>query len=496
MCLIERKTYIHSDREETVETTRLCNRAVGQSPCNRIERKNLGSINVVKAKPPKPSSPSNRRILTDSSYGRRRSGVDISNRSSNSSFRPSTIMTEPSPQLSPASPPSTASSPSIVEIKPKAPTPPTAGAGLPPLERLRSPYPPTLPSGPPLVSPTSPPDPKRKVGPDGTAIYERPPSLEIPRVYNNERQRPSAPAREAPTSSMKAQADDTDEDISSRRRGKRPSNIDTSRRPTSSDSPSLESPGLSNLPGIESLRRDFEREDSRHDSKLPERERNLRFAEDERRPRDEEDRRQSRLEQDRLASSARRRQSTRQDSRDRHRQDAADRLEGQRNDPIDDEVAAEVAQMARERARTAARRRDSELSQRYIDEQPRWDADDRYADGTNGPVTRRRSRRITNDAPSSPSSTRSSARPVTLHQRPSTGRNSAIAERGNDVLAREQARARNATQNLNDVPSVGARVEEERYYDDEYERAGEVYVGEGQESGRRRRRPRRRERRE
>ena len=136
MCLIERKTYIHSDRKETVETTRLCNRAVGSSPCNRIERKNLGSINVVEAKPPKPSSPSSRRILTESSYGRRRSGVDISNRSSNSSFRPSTIMTEPSPQLSPASPPSTASSGPSTPVPRTSPLP--SVHSTPSSSRLRS----------------------------------------------------------------------------------------------------------------------------------------------------------------------------------------------------------------------------------------------------------------------------------------------------------------------------------------------------------------------
>ena len=73
-----------------------------------------------------------------------------------------------------------------------------------------------------------------------------------------------------------------------------------------------------------------------------------------------------------------------------------------------------------------------------------------------------------------------------MHQPSSSSarRNSTIRERGEEVIAREQARA--ASQRLHGAV--------ERYEEDEFERADEAYVGPAREEGRRGRRDRRRER--
>ena len=515
MCIIERKTYLHRDgRQETIETTKRCPRAVGSHLCRHIERRSVQQHQIVETRPSTGRTSSDGVIVTEGRDGCQRVYRDLSKRSSNSSsIRRSTTMSD----RSPVSTPSSASSPFYEEVKPSAPTPPPAAPVFPFRERART------------FSPLSPPEPTRIITPEGTAIYDRPPSLELPRAINNERPSTSAGERRSSVSSTQAEVDEPEETSSSRPRLRPSIRIDTSARPSrSSSSPSVESPGLSSLPRVGSLRRDSGRRDSgkempRRDSKKPDRNRSdsdrQRRTEQERHRRDE-DERQARLERARLDASDRR-QSAREElareaSRERHRQAAAAALEGQQpvNDPIQQGREAEVAQMAREQAAAAARRRESVNSERNIDDRLSRDADRaRYEAARNSPIYAL-PRRMTGDSynlPSSPISARSpppitarsqpisarsppvSARspttfpPPIVHQYPSVRRNSTtIHERGDEVIAR--ARARAETGRLSGALG-GMSIQDP--YDKEYEFVDEEYVGEDQD--RRRERERRRQ---
>lgn len=504
MCIIERKTYIYPDERRVVETTKPCPRAVGSRICNHVQRRSVEAIRVVETTPTRDNddTSSDGVIVTEGRDGRQRVYRDLSKRSSNnSSVRHSRTMSD----RSPVSPPSSTSSPAYVEVKPPpAPTPPPAAQGFPALERTRAPY------GPP----TSPPDPKRIITSDGTAIYDRPPSLELPRASDNERPTTADRERRSSVSSTTAEIDETDEPGPSRPPLRRPNiSIDTTLRPsTSSSSPSVESPGLSNLPRLSNLRRDSGKDVPKRDSRTkPERRRTYSDRRD-RSSRIEQDRRLQeetdrlvRIERERLAAAERRRST--QDpladeaSRERHRQEAAAALEGQHNreeDEIELNRNADLNQMARERAASSARRRESDQAQRYVDDQLRRDADARarYQSGSDrgSPLPRR----LTGENISytvSPLSARSPSRrtqPV-LHQYPSTRRRDSqtIRDRGEDVIAREQARA--ASERMN--TAFGGMTVEDRYDDDEYELVDDYYVSEGQDRRRRRRRDGERERR-
>ena len=515
MCIIERKTYIYPGEERTVETPRRCPRASGSRLCNRVDYKSVQPVRVVEASPSKDfNNSSDGVIVTEGRDGRHRVYRDLSKRSSNSSsIRRSNTMSD----RSPISTPSSASSPSHVEVKPEAPTPPPAAPGFPFPERTRMPYPPPL----------SPLDPGMIVTPDGTAVYDRPPSLDSPRAVDNERPRTSHADRRSSVSSTTAEVDDSVEPGPSRPKYRGPGiSIDTTFRPsTSSSSLSFESPGLSNLLRVSSLRRDSVRETPRRDSRRkPERRRTdsdhqhcqSRAEEDRRRRQDEEEEeeeRQARIERGRLAESDRRQSArvemAREASRERHRQETAAALEGSQRDfleedPIELQREAELAQMARERAATTARQRDSDQAQRHADDQLRSDADAHaqyYGARDLGSPRASLPRRTTRDSytfvPSPTLSARSpfsgTGQPV-IHQHISArSRDSqTIRERGEEVIAREQARA--ATERLGSA--LRGMSMDDPIYDDEYELVDEYYVGEGQDRRRRRRRDGERERRQ
>ncbi|KAK3701901.1 hypothetical protein LTR37_015212 [Vermiconidia calcicola] len=487
MCVIETKTYSYSDgHKRTFETIRRCHRAVGSRLCNQIDRRNTQQVQIVEARPTTAEAPSAEGVIvTEGRDGRQRVYRDLSKRSSNSS---SVRRSNAPSERSSISPPSSASSPAYVEVKPSASTSPPATPGFPFMERTRAPY------GPP----TSPPEPTRIVTAEGTAIYERPPSLELPRAPMNERPPNSRGRSSSSDSSMKAEVDDKDELAPSRRRRRPSISVDTTFQPSASSSPSVESPGLSSLPRVGSLRRDSRRASYRADARKDDRAR----ADSVRDSRSEQDRRliqeeerQARLERDRLAESDRR-QSAREElaqaaSRERHRRAAAEALEGQQQRPREDSDSyqaqrdAEFAQMARERAAAAARRRDS--TERYAEDQLRRDPDARAYYETARISARPPSRRLTGEYVPSPLSARSSLTyppppPPVVHQYPSARRRgSSIRERGEEVIAREQARA--ATERLSSAMG-GLAVEG----DDEYELVNEYYVDrENQERSRRRR---------
>ena len=483
MCIIERKTYLHSDgRQQVVETPRPCSRAVGSRLCRYVRRRSFEQARVVETKPSLSSTDKNSSdgvIVTESRDGRQRIYRDLSKRSSNSSsVRRSNTMSD----RSPISTPSSMSSQSYVEVKPLPPSPLLAFT-----ERTRAPYP-----------PMSPPDPSRIVTPEGTAIYGRPPSLELPRAVNNER--PSGPRKESDSSvsSTKAEVDDDLIQPGPSRPRRRPNiSIDTTGRPsTSSSSAYASSPGLSDLPGVGRLRSDSGKDLPRRSARKSDRPRaesdRQRRVEQDRRQQDEEDR-QARIERERLANSDRR-QSAREElaraaSRERHREEAAAALEGQQrqreDDPIQRRRDAELAQMDRERTTAAARQRESDQAQRYsVEDQLRRDADARarYDAARSSPTTRRRMTGDSLNYTSPPISARS-AYPVALHQYPSARRSSAFGNYGEEVIAREQARV--PTERLSNALG-GMNVN-----DDEYDPVDDDYIDDNGRERRRRREHRR-----
>lgn len=472
MCVIERKTYFHDDgRQETIEKTRPCHRAVGKHLCRHVERRSFEVARVVETKPSSSSTtpPRNDRdgyIVTEGSRGQQRLYRDLSKRSSNSSsVRRSTTMSD---RTTPVSTPSSASSPSYVEVKPEAPSPPPAAPGFPFTERTRTPY----SSSRPLPSFTK----------DGTAIYDRPPSLDQPRAFDNERPSSRQLEKESSFSSTTAEVDDADEPTMPSRRHRPSVSFDSTARPATSSSTasgSVSSPGISQLKSA--LRRDSGRDVDRKSSP-----RKHRSDSDRQRRKADEDDRQARLERDRLAESDRRQSAREQlarnasrERRDRHRREAAEALEGvrthtptsdrDRDDPIQRGRDAERAEMERERERAAQLRRGDE----YHDDQLRRDAEARAQYNIQQPLP---SRAQLAPRPSSSSSSKpntSPRNPITsarafntttamqprIHQavapapapvrRESRSEGQTIAERGADVIARERARA--AGRELNDV---------------------------------------------
>lgn len=459
MCVIEHKKYIDSDGERTVPRQIPCRRATETHLCDLVEHRDVGPIYLVKAAPRetqdwakakarKRSESSSNVVVTEGFNGRRVVYRDLSKRSSNnSSVRGSSIMSDRSPE-------SSASSTSYVDVRPKAPTPPSAASGSPYIEAVRSPLLPAVP-------PTSPPDPTRIVTPEGTAIYDRPPSLELPRAVNNERIRRTEPARQTSASSMKAEVDVTPETPTLSKKFRKPNiTIDTSARPSGSSLPAA-------YPRASILRRESQRETCRRDSKQPERSANeerQRRAEYERQ-RQEEDHYQAQLERLRLSASDRR-QAAREERapeslRERHRREAEQALTGQRDSSLQSNIAAEMEQMAREREDAAAR------------------------DAASRSLTATRTR-ASLEYPPSPTLTRAPTYPVQIHQQYPPRRSNTIEERGEAVLRREQAKGatQRATERLTNVLGEG-RSDDREVEDLERE------DGWGQERHRRRKEKRR-----
>ena len=162
MCIIERKTYLHSDgRIETIETTRRCPRAVGSQFCRHVERRSVQDSRVVKTSPSNTLPSYSKEIAREWNDrakvrpgripSRRRNTVgDSASASTSIPDRPWVYFKE--------------------EVKPCAPSPPPLLPGLPFVERRRDPYP-----------PLSPPAPTRIFAPDGTATYGHPPSPKLPK---------------------------------------------------------------------------------------------------------------------------------------------------------------------------------------------------------------------------------------------------------------------------------------------------------------------------
>ncbi|KAK0250096.1 hypothetical protein LTS09_014827 [Friedmanniomyces endolithicus] len=383
MCVIERRTYQHSSgREEIHERVRRCRRAVGTSICADAETRVVEQANLVERRPDADRVDPEALLVTEGFNGRRNVYREIDTRSGRRrSVRRSN--TTPSPFASSSS-------------------------------RSSASYASTLRA-------------------DGTAVYDRPPSVDFPRALDNERRiRLVEPGeiRRSPASSIMSEVDEADTVI---RIPRRPSiSVNTTRLSPATASPTASSPGLSQLPRLGH---------SRHDSAryVPAFRSQRESFEERQRRWLLEDEQQAQLERDKLAETTRRQQAREDSSRDRHRAEAAASLEGQvqppRNMPSQLRrsqtlLNAELAQMARERAETATR-------QSYAGDLLQRDADlARLEQSRASPRTHRNV---------SPQSARSHPYSVAIHQHPDTRLEDTLEERGEAVIAREQTRApRNA----------------------------------------------------
>lgn len=489
MCIIETKTYDHADgRREIIEPRRRCRDARGTGLCSNVIRRNVEQASIVEHRPATTDQSDNAVLITQSRGGRETVYQDVAKRTSRrSSIRRSRTVTINRPF--PVDSRSSTSSSSFVEMRPPpAPSPPPSGAVFPAPGVSRRP---TL-SDEPVT---------RRIESDGTAIYDRPPSLEQPRTLDNER-RPRfvevRPTRRGSLSSTTAELGDPAPRLQHPRPRRPNIVVDTSTRPPSASSPSATSPGLSQLPRLSGSRR----HDSARD--LPgRRPRGESNSESRRRQQSqtEEDERQARLERERLAESERRQEARRNAalnssaarrdaSVDRHRRDAAAALEGEREQRREQrerqaDLDAELAQVRREREVSEARRRDSDDAARYYERS----------------ISPRTSRRTTGEsfAPytSSPLSTRSPTHPVMVHQEytplTSSGRRgSSLHERGAAVIAREQMRAdrepsgsrdrtRRESQRMNSMIREGAL--DEQYDVDLDHDIDDYYLDEGLQRG-------------
>ncbi|KAK0941776.1 hypothetical protein LTR29_006667 [Friedmanniomyces endolithicus] len=336
MCVIERRTYQHSSgREEIHERVRRCRHAVGTSICADADTRVVEQATLVDRRPEVDRVDPQALLVTEGFNGRHNVYREVDTRSGRRrSVRRSN--TTPSPFASSSSR-SSASYASYVERRPEAPSPPRAAPFVP------------------LSADTG---PTRTLRADGTAVYDRPPSLDFPRALDNERRtRLVEPAeiRRSPASSVMSEVDEADTVI---RVPRRPSiSVNTARLSPATSSPTTSSPGLSQLPRLGHSRHDSARDVPAYRSQRE-------SYEDRQRRWLLEDEQQAQLERDRLAETTRRQQAREDSSRDRHRAEAIATLEGQvqpqrnmqsqlrRSQTLLD---AELAQMARERAETATR---------------------------------------------------------------------------------------------------------------------------------------------
>lgn len=332
MCVVERRTYIHSDdRRDIVEKIRRCHHATGKNLCQYVDYKDVNVARVVEARPSSSRSTPPHEIITMGRDGRTERHRTLVRRMSK---RSPPRESDQSPVDSVAGPSSPLKA-TYREVRPPAPSPPPVFRSYPSARR------------PGLVSAAIPPYSSRTIEPDSAAVYSRPPSLEAERAALIER-RP----RRSSVSSTTATVDDDLEPPLIRQpsyRSRRPSNIAVDvRRPNSSPlaSPagSPSSPGLSSLPRVRSVRRDSGKSRLRADTLL-----------DTRQP--DEDYEESRRSQERTEEAALLHQD-RQSKRVSFSQDLSPprRRDSKRDSDLQKRYAAEWTQMARERSDAEVRR--------------------------------------------------------------------------------------------------------------------------------------------
>lgn len=482
MCIVETRTYTRADgRREVIETPRPCPRATGSRLCNRVEHRNIEQERVVVRRPNPERSSGDHFLVTECRDGRERLYRDVtrssSKRKSTTTRRGNNSGNRPSMDI-----PSSASSSSaysFVEVRPSASSPPPTAPTFPVLERERRPRFGTN-------------DPSRTVAADGTAVYDRPPSLDLPRAAENERHASFAgPERERRPYASSTAASTTDPVVPEPHRRRPDIQIDPSARSPTSSSPTPSSPALNHLPKLSHLRTDSARDvpipppqNSPRESFLRQRPETVdretaaqpsrdHFSYGLDRSADEPSRRRRNAEVD-----ATRETST--ERTERHRREAAAALEGTTDGWTraallrKAQLEAEIAQMTRERGAAEAlrstrgpagdgssERYDSDRSTRRDEadiREPRYDEQSRTSSASSPRTSRRmtfggdRSGYASGSYTSSPLSTRSpttttygAARGgVTVHQYhyalTADRRESGLSTQGADVVAREQAR--------------------------------------------------------
>ncbi|KAI5366265.1 hypothetical protein Slin14017_G039050 [Septoria linicola] len=453
MCVIENKTYIYTDQHrETVRKQYRCHNAPSQGLCKYVEERNTEAARVVERRPDsgRPSSMSQKITTAD---GREYRYFPLSRRSSK---RSSTGKASDSGRQSPidslvsSSPPH---APKYRTVRPPAPSPP-------PTRSTRR------------VSFHEPDITSRQQALDGTAVYSGPPSLSMPRAAINERH---SLDRRSSISSLTNEVDDTElpQRRSSMKRDRRPSELDLSFSSKDATTSSQSSPGLSELPRIYR-----EPPDSGWTEAKQRAQRDASYDDDER---------QARLVRDRLAATDQRqsaretRYSARKYSEDLSREPSLERKASQRRrtaaalaggsaaasrqQDIDREserrYQAELAQLEREKIEAADRRRRTQYQ-----ESPRTPPSARtYTYTPSSPASSQRPR-ISARTMTYTSSPAQLARPSRygtpiVHQ-PNPPRD-LLAEQGERVIAREQARANEEARIMTE------RLNSTRIYDEAYE---------------------------
>ncbi|KAF2721421.1 hypothetical protein K431DRAFT_294233 [Polychaeton citri CBS 116435] len=460
MCIIEKKTYLRSGgRREAYEKAHYCGRNGPNRLCSRTEYRDGGEVRIEEVRPSSSSGNTERSegeyFVTQGANGKERFYRLVARK--NSQKRRS----NPTADSSPRSSGDLRSSPTFQRVKPEAPSPPPAAPATP--RRTSPDYPPTLPDEPQPF----------KEAVDGTAIYNRPPSMDMPRAADNERPRRKLSLRDPPVVG----------DSSGRRPGstRRPSNIviDTklrTRERPAQETPSssnITSPGLSRLPKVSDM---FAPQEDLAKIDLPTSRSDLdrargdqegfrrRKGKERQRPETEND---DFFLQDPLAESAAAaiRQKLTRETLLHQREpssDSKDTKEDKRAIERRLTLEAEARQAKREQAKADDRR--SRMRQMQIaaaEEEQSWRESDAQArlriqyqivtpTSPQSSASYRPQQTPAEMYPSSPTSIRSPTVPTkpAVHYYPSTRRGSTLRERGEEVLAREQARdaIRQATQ--------------------------------------------------
>jgi hypothetical protein len=231
MCIVEQKTYFDADGSpRLIERIRRCENAVGSGTCPNTKR-TLDTVRIVETKPESSSSSRKDEVVTDNN-GRTRTYRDLSRRSS---------------QKHKTGHSKRADKRDSVDLQRPAPSSAFESRRASPMPRPGTPN-----SAPPTMSSFTrdgSSEPAVRFRPNGTAVYDAPPSLlNMPRAPMNERLNTHPAERKV-----------SFEDDRPRRHHPGPSN-NTGARDSAMSSPTMASPGLSHLPSIRHSRNDSARD--------------------------------------------------------------------------------------------------------------------------------------------------------------------------------------------------------------------------------------------
>lgn len=232
MCIVEQKTYHEADGSpRLIERIRRCENAIGSNTCSNT-RTTLDTVRIVETKPDSSSSSSRKDEVVTDNNGRTRTYRDLSRRSSQKHKTGHSRRSEKRDFVDTQRP-----APSSV-FEPRKPSP---------ISRPDTPN-----SAPPTMSSFTrdgSSKPAIRFRPNGTAVYNAPPSLlDIPRAIVNERLNTHPAERKV----------SFEDDAPSRHHHGLSNN--TGARGSATSSPTMASPGLSRLPSLRHNRTDSARD--------------------------------------------------------------------------------------------------------------------------------------------------------------------------------------------------------------------------------------------